>query len=218
MAAERAQTFADWVAPLGLVAILRGVAPDAVLGIAEVLIDASFKIIEVPLNSPQPIDSIGRLSARFGAQALIGAGTVTTADEVTAVAYIDDTEILLTGSKDKSVRVWDLSTSTMLGCMPDHDYIVKAIVPTISGAFFTASKGVLRLWDLRSGAIARCLPADNSDVAVACSCFSMCFSSPLLPPQETMGGDAAVVGGVLAIAGAEKGSGPCIWTSGAVGF
>ena len=86
MAAERAQTFADWVAPLGLVAILRGVAPDAVLGIAEVLIDASFKIIEVPLNSPQPIDSIGRLSARFGAQALIGAGTVTTADEVTAVA------------------------------------------------------------------------------------------------------------------------------------
>ena len=77
---------------------------------------------------------------------------------------------------------------------------------------------LLRLWDLRSGAIARCLPADNSDVAVACSCFSMCFSSPLLPPQETMGGDAAVVGGVLAIAGAEKGSGPCIWTSGAVGF
>lgn len=86
MAAERAQTFADWVAPLGLVAILRGVAPDAVLGIAQVLIDAGFKIIEVPLNSPQPIDSIGRLSARFGAQALIGAGTVTTADDVTAVA------------------------------------------------------------------------------------------------------------------------------------
>ncbi|MEK9597018.1 MAG: 2-dehydro-3-deoxy-6-phosphogalactonate aldolase [Rhodospirillaceae bacterium] len=86
MAAERAQTFADWVAPLGLVAILRGVAPDAVLGIGQVLIDAGFKIIEVPLNSPQPIDSIGRLSARFGAQALIGAGTVTTADDVTAVA------------------------------------------------------------------------------------------------------------------------------------
>ena len=86
MAAERAQTFADLVAPLGLVAILRGVAPDAVLGIAEVLIDAGFKIIEVPLNSPQPIDSISRLSARFGAQALIGAGTVTTADDVTAVA------------------------------------------------------------------------------------------------------------------------------------
>ena len=86
MAAERAQTFADWVAPLGLVAILRGVAPDAVLGIAQVLIDAGFKIIEVPLNSPQPIDSISRLSARFGAQALIGAGTVTTADDVTAVA------------------------------------------------------------------------------------------------------------------------------------
>ena len=86
MAAERAQTFADWAAPLGLVAILRGVAPDALLGIAQVLIDAGFKIIEVPLNSPQPIDSIGRLSARFGAQALIGAGTVTTADDVTAVA------------------------------------------------------------------------------------------------------------------------------------
>lgn len=74
-----------------LVAILRGVKPDEVEAIAEVLVDAGFRIIEVPLNSPDPFDSIARLVARFGANAVIGAGTVTQAGEVAELARIGAT-------------------------------------------------------------------------------------------------------------------------------
>ena len=59
-----------------LVAILRGVKPGEVEAIGAVLIEAGLRVLEVPLNSPAPFDSIGRLARRFGDQALIGAGTV----------------------------------------------------------------------------------------------------------------------------------------------
>ncbi len=65
-----------------IIAILRGVTPDEVLGIGSALIAAGITKIEVPLNSPEPFDSISRLAEAFGGSALIGAGTVLTADEV----------------------------------------------------------------------------------------------------------------------------------------
>jgi 2-dehydro-3-deoxyphosphogalactonate aldolase len=65
-----------WLARCPLVAILRGVRPDEVEAIGEALVAEGIAIIEVPLNSPEPIESIRRLAARFGDQALIGAGTV----------------------------------------------------------------------------------------------------------------------------------------------
>ena len=61
---------------LPLIAILRGVRPEEAVGIGAVLIEAGFVAIEVPLNSPEPLASIERLAEAFGAQALIGAGTV----------------------------------------------------------------------------------------------------------------------------------------------
>lgn len=69
-----------------LVAILRGVTPDEVSDIGEALFDAGITWIEVPLNSPDPLDSITKLVARLGDHAVIGAGTVLTSDEVAAVA------------------------------------------------------------------------------------------------------------------------------------
>lgn len=69
-----------------LVAILRGVEPDAVLAIGECLLECGIHQVEVPLNSPQAIESIRRLSHSFGQDALIGAGTVLNTDEVDAVA------------------------------------------------------------------------------------------------------------------------------------
>jgi 2-dehydro-3-deoxyphosphogalactonate aldolase len=65
-----------WLTRCPLVAILRGVRPDEVEGIGDALLDAGFAIIEVPLNSPDPIESIRRLAARCGDRALVGAGTV----------------------------------------------------------------------------------------------------------------------------------------------
>jgi len=69
-----------------LVAILRGLEPDHCEEVAAALVDAGFRIIEVPLNSPEPFETIARLAGRFGARALIGAGTVLTPDDTNAVA------------------------------------------------------------------------------------------------------------------------------------
>ncbi|MEJ5082157.1 MULTISPECIES: 2-dehydro-3-deoxy-6-phosphogalactonate aldolase [unclassified Ochrobactrum] len=69
-----------------LVAILRGIRPSEVEAIGEMLIGAGFEAIEVPLNSPNALSSIERLSKRFGADSLIGAGTVLTADDCARVA------------------------------------------------------------------------------------------------------------------------------------
>jgi 2-dehydro-3-deoxyphosphogalactonate aldolase len=79
-------TLADAFAHLPLVAILRGIRPDECDGIGDVLMAAGFRIIEVPLNSPEPLRSIERLSARFGKEALLGAGTVLASRQVDQVA------------------------------------------------------------------------------------------------------------------------------------
>ncbi|MBI5719426.1 MAG: 2-dehydro-3-deoxy-6-phosphogalactonate aldolase [Burkholderiales bacterium] len=74
-------------APLqGVIAILRGVAPAEVLAVGHALVAGGIRIIEVPLNSPEPFDSISRLAREFGGQLLIGAGTVLTPAEVDRVA------------------------------------------------------------------------------------------------------------------------------------
>jgi 2-dehydro-3-deoxyphosphogalactonate aldolase len=71
---------------LPLVAILRGLTPAEAPAIGDALVGAGFRVIEVPLNSPDPLRSIEALAARHGGRALVGAGTVTTPAEVDAVA------------------------------------------------------------------------------------------------------------------------------------
>ena len=68
-----------------LVGIIRGVTPDEVEAIGDALFEAGIRIIEVPLNSPEPLDSIRRLSGRFGDRALVGAGTVLKLHQVSDV-------------------------------------------------------------------------------------------------------------------------------------
>lgn len=65
-----------------LVAIIRGVTPDEVEAVGDVIFAAGIRIIEVPLNSPNPLVSIERLAKRLGDRALIGAGTVLQPDQV----------------------------------------------------------------------------------------------------------------------------------------
>lgn len=69
-----------------LVAILRNIEPHEAEDIAAALIGAGISIIEIPLNSPNPLTSIERIARRFGADALIGAGTVLETNAVRAVA------------------------------------------------------------------------------------------------------------------------------------
>ena len=96
-------------------------------------------------------------------------------DEVLCVAADGDT--LLSGSKDKTARVWDVGTGTFKGCLGGHEYHVKAVA-AIPARIYTASKGTVRLWDARTnecmqsfvlkkrGASIRKDTSDISDLAI----------------------------------------------------
>ena len=74
------------LAALPLIAILRGLRPEEAEAIGAALVDAGFRIIEVPLNSPEPFASIRRLVDRFAARAVVGAGTVLETGQVSRLA------------------------------------------------------------------------------------------------------------------------------------
>lgn len=77
--------FHQYLEECPLIAIIRGVTPDEADDIGQAILEAGIRIIEVPLNSPDPLSSISSLSKRFGDVALIGAGTVLTIGQVTEV-------------------------------------------------------------------------------------------------------------------------------------
>ena len=95
-------TLDEALAAAPVVAILRGVTPDAVVGVAEALIAAGIHVIEVPLNSPQPIESIGRLIQAVGDRAVCGAGTVLNEADVDAVADVGG-RVIVTPNTDVAV-------------------------------------------------------------------------------------------------------------------
>ena len=71
---------------IGVIAILRGVMPPEVLAIGRALLAGGVRIIEVPLNSPQPFESIALLAQEMKSAALIGAGTVLVLTGISDVA------------------------------------------------------------------------------------------------------------------------------------
>lgn len=98
-----------------LIAILRGLEPAEAEAVGEGLFNAGWRCLEVPLNSPRPLDSIARLSARFAGRMLVGAGTVLEPHEVKAVAAAGGAFIV---SPDTNVAVIAATKAERLLALP----------------------------------------------------------------------------------------------------
>lgn len=113
-----------------LIAILRGVRPDEVEAIGDVLVAAGFSILEVPLNSPEPLDSIARLARRFP-DTLVGAGTVMTPQAVRNVAHAGGRLILMPHSDPDVVCA---ARDAGLLCVPGVATPTEAFAALANGA------------------------------------------------------------------------------------
>jgi 2-dehydro-3-deoxyphosphogalactonate aldolase len=114
-----------------LIAILRGVTPDEAESVGAALIAATFEIIEVPLNSPAPLATIERLADRFGNSALIGAGTVLSADDVDAVSDAGGRLIVMPHADATVVR---RAKARNLACVPGFATPTEAFAAIAAGA------------------------------------------------------------------------------------
>jgi 2-dehydro-3-deoxyphosphogalactonate aldolase len=129
-----------------LIAILRGVRPDEVEAVAEAAYEGGIRIIEIPLNSPDPLRSIEALAKRFGDRALVGAGTVL---DPANVARVRDAGGRLIVSPDTNAEVIAATAAAGIVSCP---------------AFFTPSEAFLAL---RSGATAlKLFPAEGATPAM----------------------------------------------------
>jgi 2-dehydro-3-deoxyphosphogalactonate aldolase len=151
-----------------LIAILRGVRPDEVEGVADVLVETGFRAIEVPLNSPDPLASIETLARRFGDQVVVGAGTVL---NVAAVARCASAGAKLILAPNRNVDVIRTACGLGLIAMPG--------VATPSEAFEALDAGAQTL---------KLFPADVLGTA------SLKAWNAVLPAQTPM----FVVGGIAA--------------------
>ncbi|MEG8220611.1 2-dehydro-3-deoxy-6-phosphogalactonate aldolase [Sphingomonas sp. HH69] len=120
-----------------LVAILRGVRPDEVEPIGDALVEAGFTLIEVPMNSPGPIDSIARLAHRFEGRALVGAGTVLTVEQVEQVRQAGGQLVI---SPNSDVEVIAATAKAGMISMPGY------FTPTEAFAAITAGASALKLF------------------------------------------------------------------------
>lgn len=131
---------------LPLIAILRGLRPDEAVGVGEALVEAGFRLIEVPLNSPEPLDSIGRMARALEGRAVVGAGTVLTPDAVADVAEAGGPMII---SPNTNTRVIEASAARGLVSLPG--------VATPSEAFAALDAGATAL---------KLFPAEGASPAV----------------------------------------------------
>jgi 2-dehydro-3-deoxyphosphogalactonate aldolase len=128
------QAFDDAFVKCPLIAILRGVKPDEVEAIGDALVEAGFTILEVPMNSPDPLDSIARLARRFEGRAVVGAGTVLRVEDVEAVGAAGGTLII---APNANVRV--IATAAEKG------YVALPGIATPTEAFAALDAGAAAL-------------------------------------------------------------------------
>ncbi len=127
----------DRLATLPLVAILRGLEPVNAEAVGATLVETGFAIIEVPLNSPRPLDSIAILARVFGDRALIGAGTVLQREDVAEVAAAGGRLIVMPHGDAALIAA---SKAAGLHCMPG------VATPTEGFAALSAGADALKLF------------------------------------------------------------------------
>ena len=114
-----------------LIAILRGITPAEVIEISETLVEKNFKIIEIPLNSPDPIESIEMLVSHFKDEVIIGAGTVT---DLTSIKLIAEAGARLSVMPNGSVRIVKAAKASGLITIPGVFTPTEAFAMIESGA------------------------------------------------------------------------------------
>ena len=127
----------EYLEPLPLIAILRGLTPAEAPAVGDALLDAGFRVLEVPLNSPDPLASIAALAGRHGGRALVGAGTVSTTAQVAEVAAAGGRLIVMPHADGAVVRA---AKAAGLWCVPG------AATPTEAFAALAAGADALKLF------------------------------------------------------------------------
>lgn len=146
-----------------LVAILRGVRPEEAVAIGEALYTAGICIIEVPLNSPEPLASIKNLSLALGDRCVIGAGTVLTVDDVLGVAAAGG-EIAVSPNTD--VAVIECSLAMGITPMPGWGTVSEALVGYRAGARYLKLFPAITYGPQHVASARAVLPPDCKIVAV----------------------------------------------------
>ena len=115
----------------GLIAILRGVQPHEVVAIGQALYDAGFRIIEVPLNSPDPLTSIRALRNALSADCLVGAGTVLSVQAVADVVAAGGQIVVMPHSDPAVIRA---ARAAGVACAPGVATLTEAYAALAAGA------------------------------------------------------------------------------------
>jgi 2-dehydro-3-deoxyphosphogalactonate aldolase len=121
----------DYLAPLPFCAVLRGITPEEVPAVADALLGEGFRILEVPLNSPRPLESIRLLAQRCGGDALVGAGTVL---DVADVARVRDAGGHLIVMPHSDLAVVREAKRLGMVCMPGVATPTEAFAALAAGA------------------------------------------------------------------------------------
>lgn len=146
------KAFEQAMAACPLVAILRGIQPDDVCEVAEALIDCGIRLIEVPLNSPEPWESIARLKAYCPPEVLVGAGTVLAGEEVRRLAGLE-APLLVTPNVDSGVirEARAAGLVPLIGCLSPTEALAAARAGACALKLFPAARlGVDYYRDLRA--------------------------------------------------------------------
>ena len=119
------------MARLPLVAILRGLRPEEAPAIGRALVDAGFSLVEVPLNSPRPFESIAALRAALPAEVVLGAGTVMHVEEIAALREAGGELVVMPHADTALIRA---AKAAGLLCIPGVAPPTEAFAARAAGA------------------------------------------------------------------------------------